>query len=112
MPNWCYNRLVLQGDAADRREFETWNRGFGPPCASAPGQLLLDLPADVLDEAPLRHLTFDALLPVPAEVEAAGGDDVHEWRLAHWGTSANPIGEIEYMEDGTTVIDRLKFPTC
>jgi len=110
MPNWCYNRLVIQGDAADRREFETWNRGFGPPCACAPDQLLLDLPAAVLDAPPLRHLTFDALLPVPAEVAAGGGDAESEWRLAQWGTSGNPTAETEVMDDGATLTYVFQTP--
>jgi hypothetical protein len=73
MPNWCFNRLRVTGPDDDVARFRTQAVGFSPwhphPAGSSPAVF-----------------TFHSLVPIPAEVLAAGYDAAgYAWELQHWG---------------------------
>lgn len=97
MPNPCWNRLVIEGGFADRREFEAWNETMRLP---GPDSEQLTLPFPPLALAHHLRLGFDAMVPLPPDLAMLGGDGLTTWQLDNWGTPGNPIGTIDRMDDG------------
>ena len=65
MPNWCINQLEVTGPDADLDRF-------------------LEATTSDADDNGDRHLSFDRLVPMPAEYEQ--GELWYNWRIEHWGT--------------------------
>lgn len=97
MASLCWNRLLVEGEFADRREFEVWNQ---TTLLSEPDseQLTLPLPPHAL----ARHLRlgFNAMVPVPFDLAMLGGEDVATWQRDNWGPQGNPVGAVERIDDG------------
>jgi hypothetical protein len=97
MPNWCHNHLYLRGDFADRREFETLNRGHAACYSEPPRQLTLRI---VEASTPLFPLSFHSQVPVPASVLAAGFDPAgYDWQVRHWGTKWDLMDDTQVYEE-------------
>ena len=70
MPNWCNNQLDVYGPKADTKRFKQQAVGDSPWHQAAPPNVL----------------NFHQLVPIPAEVLAAGYDDAgYNWEKANWG---------------------------
>jgi hypothetical protein len=77
MPNWCQNELRVSGSAGDCAEFRALARGIPPRYADDPTPPV----------GPRLPLSLNALVPVPAEVLAAGYYAAgYAWQCTHWGT--------------------------
>lgn len=97
MENLCWNRLLVEGAFADRREFEVWNETTVMPAADSE-QLTVSLPPYAL-EYHIR-LGFNAMVPVPFDLAMFGGAVEAAWRLRRWGTCGNPDGLVDRIDDG------------
>lgn len=70
MPNWCNNKLAVYGPDEDVQRFKVQAAGHSP------------WPTE--DRASV--LNFHSLVPIPAEVIAAGCAAAgYDWERAHWG---------------------------
>lgn len=73
MPNWCFNHLTVTGPTDDVARFKDQAVGFCPWGS---------VPADNVPEV----LNFHSLVPIPADVLAAGYPAAgYDWEQVHWG---------------------------
>lgn len=86
MPNWVYNHLTVEGDAADLRAFRLANRA--PDVSYREDHLPPVLQSKRTSGKPrMRAFSFAGVVPVPPEVQAEPFDPVgYNWQTKHWGT--------------------------
>jgi hypothetical protein len=71
MPNWCSNKLMVQGPEADVERFREKAIGNSPWHAA---------------DGEKNVLNFPSLIPIPPEILATGYDQAgYEWELKTWG---------------------------
>ena len=82
MPNWCVNRLVVQGDRKTVDQFIFLARGKRAEYSDD------KIDPNYLDEAdPVPSLVFNALVPVPQDILDKGySAEGYEWQIENWGT--------------------------
>jgi hypothetical protein len=82
MPNWCLNRLQVNGPPDTVAEFlaaTSDHEGF---------------------------LSFDKLVPMPVDLrDAANGDQWYDWSIEHWGTKWDTVGAEPVLADPITPHD-------
>ena len=73
MPNWCFNVLTVCGPAEDLTRFKQQAVGASPW-------------SEPQSEQAREQLNFHSLVPIPAEVLAAGYQRAgYDWERTHWG---------------------------
>jgi hypothetical protein len=88
MPNWCSNKLTINGPEADVQAFKT--EAVGHPPWEQP-------------EKEPAVLNFHSLVPVPEEVLKAGYESVGcHWEVENWGC--------KWGAGNTTIVD--EWPGC
>ena len=72
MPNWCENRILVEGEEHHRHEFVDKNKGFD---------------AYDTDKTDYRDLSFDAMIPIPRN--KLKGEGWYDFCCDNWGTKWN-----------------------
>lgn len=99
MPNWCFNVLRVTGDPDAVHRFREACRG---PVADW----------DHTGSPPVQPVTFNALVPVPPDVLAAGfGRAGYDWCIAHWGTKWDIASHVDW-DDPDAIPLTLRFDTA
>ena len=87
MPNWCENRLIIQGRTERIEEFRQKARGED------------------------TDLSLDKMHPMPKELEdtVAPGDNLngYDWRVDNWGTKGDVEATLTYESEGLLEYDFL-----
>lgn len=75
MPNWCHNKLTINGPAKEIAVFKQQAVGHSPW-----------LTPEEIQNDPAAVLNFHSLAPIPDDVLAAGHEDAgHIWEEENWG---------------------------
>lgn len=98
MPNWCQNKLVVEGPIESLSRFRSEQRQnivvTAPSWAENAGEQMPET----------LELSFAASVPEPHGPDDEGYD-WYRWRLRNWGTKWNLGTDVELVEDG----DRLVY---
>lgn len=104
MPNWCHNKLTIEGDPT---AVEKCVAGIAEPeQESHPGGGETQPEPVAVENRSTQPLDFNQIVPVPVELREALEDprraaqaswDALEWFLPHWGTMRNAVFDGGFM---------------
>lgn len=97
MPNWCYNTLIISGQAKEVEKFILDNQG-------GEGEPLLF--SKSVPEPTYKHYTDSS-----SKTNPGGPPDWYQWRVTNWGTKWEPNSH-RLIEVETIKIDNKELKTA